>query len=138
ILERRKPEVVHIEGVPCLREGCPGVAAAGYEDIVCRGDTVVGDADLVSAVGCNPGPIVARYRSACRVKQPCIASVSASAHIHVCQRETCHVDIVEAIAVQGWCDGKVCVSTRWCKLSTCRRSAVRRRQRAVVKPSIGV
>src|SRR2546429_7992396 len=83
------PWMVSIERVRDLGECCAAVVAACYEEVVGCGVGMVGDADLVGAVRCDPFPVVDRNGCSCGVEGERGASVVAGADVHVCERRGC-------------------------------------------------
>src|SRR5256886_14004356 len=80
------PWMVSIERVRDLGECCAAVVAACYEEVVGCGVGMVGDADLVGAVRCDPFPVVDRNGCSCGVEGERGASVVAGADVHGCER----------------------------------------------------
>src|SRR2546422_11740181 len=80
------PWMVSIERVRNLGECCAAVVAACYKEVVSGGICMVGDADLVGAVRCDPFPIV--YWNGCSAggDDERGASVVAGADAYVCVR----------------------------------------------------
>src|SRR2546428_5391903 len=112
------PWMVSIERVRNVGECCAAVVAACYKEVVSGGICMVGDADLVGAVRCDPFPIV--YWNSCSggVEDERGASVVAGADVYVCERWGCgeagHIDVVVAVGVQDGSYRNVGVSSRWC------------------------
>src|SRR5207247_9128279 len=100
------PWMVSIERVRDLGECCAAVVAACYEEVVGCGVGMVGDADLVGAVRCDPFPVVDRNGCSCGVEGERGASVVAGADVHVCERrgvgEGGKIDVVVVGGVERW------------------------------------
>src|SRR6266571_3141964 len=80
------PWMVSIERVRDLGKCCAAVVAACYEEVVGCGVGMVGDADLVGAVRCDPFPVVDRNSCSCGIEGERGASVVAFSDVYVCQR----------------------------------------------------
>src|SRR2546429_8335984 len=80
------PWMVSIERVRDLGKCCAAVVAACYEEVVGCGVGMVGDADLVGAVRCDPFPVVDRNSCSCGVEGERGASVVAGAAVYVWER----------------------------------------------------
>src|SRR5437016_12143193 len=111
------PWMVSIERVRDLSECCAAVVAACYEEVVGCGVGMVGDADLVGAVRCDPFPVVDRNGCSCGVEGERSASVVAGADVYVCERRgrgaAGHIDVVLAAGGQGGSLRRARVSPGW-------------------------
>src|SRR5438552_16244124 len=112
------PWMVSIERVRDLSECCAAVVAACYEEVVGCGVGMVGDADLVGTVRCDPFPVVDRNGCSCGVEGERSASVVAGDDVYVCERrgrgEVGNIYVVLDVGVYGGCHGivRVCSCCR--------------------------
>src|SRR2546429_7423025 len=97
------PWMVSIERVRDLGKCCAAVVAACYEEVVGCGVGMVGDADLVGAVRCDPFPVVDRNSCSCGIEGERGASVVAGADVYVCERRGCGGGGPQNVFMGGWC-----------------------------------